>query len=391
MTTFSNLGLCRPVLAALENLKYEAPTPIQNRTIPHIIAGKDVVASAETGSGKTAAYALPILECLQESEGFPRALVIAPTRELAVQVQEQFGIFGSNLDLKTLAVYGGTGFDAQTRSLKKGMDIVVATPGRLLDHLERGHVDLSRIEMLVLDEADRLLDMGFMPQVRRILAKLPKERQTLMFSATIDERVKSIASQYLNDPVIISVNTDRIEPKEIEQVVYYVNEFDKDQLLLRLLKELNMSSVVVFTKTRMRADWVFDRLKEASVDAEPIHGDITQVKREKTLRRFKQGEISVLVATDVAARGLDIPEVSHVVNYDLPGSPEDYVHRIGRTGRAGRSGVAVSFIAEDERYLVRDIERVIGKQLDPQGGTAPKVKLPPRRFTSRGLRPKQVG
>jgi superfamily II DNA/RNA helicase len=391
LTTFSNLGLCRPVLAALENLKYEAPTPIQNRTIPHIIAGKDVVASAETGSGKTAAYALPILECLQESEGFPRALVIAPTRELAVQVQEQFGIFGSNLDLKTLAVYGGTGFDAQTRSLKKGMDIVVATPGRLLDHLERGHVDLSRIEMLVLDEADRLLDMGFMPQVRRILAKLPKERQTLMFSATIDERVKSIASQYLNDPVIISVNTDRIEPKEIEQVVYYVNEFDKDQLLLRLLKELNMSSVVVFTKTRMRADWVFDRLKEASVDAEPIHGDITQVKREKTLRRFKQGEISVLVATDVAARGLDIPEVSHVVNYDLPGSPEDYVHRIGRTGRAGRSGVAVSFIAEDERYLVRDIERVIGKQLDPQGGTAPKVKLPPRRFTSRGLRPKQVG
>lgn len=390
MTTFSSLGLCRPVLAALENLKYIAPTPIQDKTIPHIIAGKDVVASAETGSGKTAAYALPILECLQESEGYPRALIVAPTRELAVQVQEQFAIFGSNLNLITLAVYGGTGFDAQTRALKKGVDILVATPGRLLDHLERGHVQLSNVEMLVLDEGDRLLDMGFMPQVRRIISKLPKERQTLMFSATIDERVESIAQQYLINPIVVRVNSDRIEPKEIEQVVYYVHEFDKDQLLLRLLKELNMSSVVVFTKTRMRADWVFDRLKEACVNAEPIHGDITQIKRERTLRKFKQGEISVLVATDVAARGLDIPEVSHVVNYDLPGSPEDYVHRIGRTGRAGKSGMAVSFIAEDERYLVRDIERVIGKQLDPNGAN-PKVKLPPRRFTSRGLRPKQVG
>jgi len=389
LTTFSSLGLCRPVIAALKNLNYQIPTPIQFQAIPHIIAGKDLVGSAETGSGKTAAYALPILECLQEPLGFPRALIIAPTRELAVQVQEQFAIFGAELDLQALAVYGGTGFDSQTRALRKGVDILVATPGRLLDHLERKHVDLSQIEMLVLDEADRLLDMGFMPQVRRILAKVPDERQTLMFSATIDERVKSIAGNYLKDPIFVRVNSDRIEPKDIEQIIYHVHEFDKDQLLLRLLGELDMSSVIIFTKTRMRADWVFDRLNEAKVSAEPIHGDISQVKREKTLRRFKEGKVRVLVATDVAARGLDIPEVSHVVNYDLPGTPEDYVHRIGRTGRAGRSGVALSFIAEDERYLVRDIERVIGKKLDPNGGEyQPKVKLPPRRFTSRSLKPK---
>jgi ATP-dependent RNA helicase RhlE len=386
LTTFSNLGLCRPVIAALENLNYKQPTPIQHQAIPHLIAGRDIVASAETGSGKTAAYALPILECLQEPEGFPRALVICPTRELAVQVQEQFEIFAQHTNLKSLAVYGGTGFDSQTRALKKGVDILVATPGRLLDHMERKHVDISQVEMLVLDEADRLLDMGFMPQVRRIIAKVPTERQTLMFSATIDERVKSVAAQYLKDPVVVQINTGRVEPKEIAQIVYHVHEFDKDQLLLRLLGEMEMTSVIVFTKTRMRADWVFDRLQEAKISAEPIHGDITQVKRERTLRKFKAGELRVLVATDVAARGLDIPEVGHVINYDLPGTPEDYVHRIGRTGRAGRSGIALSFIAEDERYLVRDIERVIGKRLDTTDTSEPKVKLPPRRFGGRSAR-----
>jgi superfamily II DNA/RNA helicase len=379
------LGLCRPILSALQKLNYEQPTPIQLQAIPHVIAGHDLVASAETGSGKTGAFALPILECLQESEGYVRALVIAPTRELALQVQEQFDLYGKHLQLKSLAVYGGTGFDAQTRALKKGVDIIVATPGRLLDHIERGHVDVSNAELLVLDEADRLLDLGFMPQVRRILAKVPKERQTLMFSATIDERVESIAANYMRDPVVIRVNSERVEPKQIEQKIFHVHEFDKDQLLLRLIGEMEMSSVIVFTKTKMRADWVFDRLREARVCAEAIHGDITQVKREKTLRRFKNGEVRVLVATDVAARGLDIPDVGHVINYDLPGTPEDYVHRIGRTGRAGRSGVAVSFIAEDQRHLVRDIERVIGKQLDPDA-TSPKVKLPPRRFTSRSLK-----
>lgn len=383
MTTFSELGLSRPVIVALEKLGYKTPTPVQLEAIPLVIAGRDILASAQTGSGKTAAYALPIIECLQEPDVRPRALVIAPTRELANQVTEQFDLMTGDLGLRVLAVYGGTGFDTQIKALKRGVDILVCTPGRLLDHVERKNIDLSGIEILVLDEADRLLDMGFMPQVRRVIAKVPEDRQTLMFSATIDDRVKYIAGQYLKNPQVINVNGDSIEPKEIEQVIYHVHEFDKDALLVKLLEELGMSSVVVFTKTRVRADWVFDRLREGGVSAEPIHGDITQIKREKTLRKFKSGELRVLVATDVAARGLDIPEVSHVVNYDLPGTPEDYVHRIGRTGRAGKSGMAVSFIAEDDRPLVRDIERVIGKQLDPNSAALVKKKLPPRRFGSR--------
>jgi superfamily II DNA/RNA helicase len=382
--TFSELGLSKPVISILDSINFTVPTPVQAQAIPQIISGRDIIASAQTGSGKTAAYALPILDCLQEAEGYPRALVICPTRELAVQVEAQFKLFGQNTGIGAIAVYGGTGFDQQTKVLKKGIDVIVATPGRLLDHIERGHVNVKGIEMLVLDEADRLLDMGFMPQVRKIISKLSTDRQTLMFSATIDERVEYIASQYLIEPVIIRVNSESIEPKEIEQQIYHVHEFDKDALLVRLLGEMNMSSVVVFTGTRMRADWVYERLREANVACEAIHGDINQVKREKTLKKFREGNVRVLVATDVAARGLDVPEISHVINYDLPSNPEEYVHRIGRTGRAGKSGVALSFIAEEEKHLVRDIERVIGKQLDPNGNAPPKVKLPPRRFASRG-------
>lgn len=381
---FSDLGLSKPVVRVLEQLNFVTPTPVQVQAIPPIISGRDVVASAQTGSGKTAAYALPILDCLQESEGYPRALVIVPTRELAGQVESQFKLFAMNTNITAVPVYGGTGFEQQTKALRKGVDVIVATPGRLLDHIERGNVNVGNIEILVLDEADRLLDMGFMPQVRRIITKLSTDRQTLMFSATIDERVEYIASQYLVEPVVIRVNTEQIEPQEIEQKIYHVHEFDKDALLVRLLSELEMSSVVVFTGTRMRADWVYDRLREANVACEAIHGDINQVKREKTLKKFRDGAVRVLVATDVAARGLDVPDISHVINYDLPSNPEEYVHRIGRTGRAGRSGVALSFIAEDERHLVRDIERVIGKQLDPNSSAPPKVKLPPRRFAARG-------
>jgi ATP-dependent RNA helicase RhlE len=377
---FAELGLSKLILTAVQEFGYVKPTEIQENTIPLIISGRDVMASAQTGSGKTAAFALPVIECLQEPDKKPRALILVPTRELALQVEEQFFQFGSSSGLRTVTLYGGTGYDSQSRALKKGVDIIVATPGRLLDFVERKVADLSRIEMLIMDEADRLLDMGFMPQVRRIVSKISKDRQTIMFSATIDHQVERIAAEYLIDPVTVRVNTKQIEPTEIDQKIFHVHEFSKDDLLAKLIEELQMSSVLVFTKTRRKATWVKDRLREKNVRAEEIHGDITQKQRETTLARYREGKFPVLVATDVAARGLDIPTISHVVNYDLPEAAEDYVHRIGRTGRAGRTGVALSFVSEEQRYLIRDIEKLIGKQLDL---TAPVRKSGPigvRRF-----------
>lgn len=380
MQKFAELGLSKPILAALQDAGYEEPTTIQRRSIGLILEGHNILASAETGSGKTAAFALPIIECLQEPQDKPRALILAPTRELAVQVSSQFKIFGKNLGLKVVTLYGGTGMDQQLRSLKGKVDVVVATPGRLIDHLERRSVDLSQVEMLVLDEADRLLDLGFMPQVRRVVSKISKERQTLMFSATIDDRIGRLANEFSEDPVIIKVNTERVDAATIDQRFVHVTEFNKDALLLKLLGDFEAEAVLVFTRTKRKAGWVSDRLQDAKVVAEEIHGDLSQSQREKALKKFRSGEISVLVATDVAARGLDIPSISHVVNYDLPDTPEDYVHRIGRTGRAGKSGTAVSFISEEQRHLVRDIEKVVGRALESTGTTPVRKPLPARRF-----------
>ena len=340
------------------------------------------MASAQTGSGKTAAYALPIIECLDEPEKFPRALVLVPTRELCLQVEEQFEIFAESKKLKAVTVYGGVSYDKQIDKLKKGTDVVVATPGRLLDLLEQKSVNLSNIEILVLDEADRLLDMGFMPQIRRIVSQISKDRQTLMFSATIDNKVQSLAAQYLVDPHIINVNNLQIEAKEIDQHVYHVHEFDKDALLLSLLQSKDMESVLVFTRTKRKAAWVKERLRDSNVPAEEIHGDISQSQREKTLAKYREGKFSVLIATDVAARGLDVPQISHVVNYDLPNSPEDYVHRIGRTGRAGRPGVAFSFVSQEDKFLVRDIEKYTGRILDPAAAAEKVLKTQMRRTSS---------
>lgn len=380
MTNFAELGLSKPIRAALKECGYTEPTEIQRKTIGVMLAGQDVMASAQTGSGKTAAFALPILECLEEPESKPRALVLVPTRELALQVEEQFMLFGKYCRLRSVTLYGGTGYESQSRALRCGVDIIVATPGRLLDYIERKVVDLARIEILVLDEADRLLDMGFMPQVRRIVARLPRERQTAMFSATIDRQVEQIAWEFLIDPTTVQVNKQQIEPTEIDQRIFHVHEFGKDALLARLIGDLNMTSVLVFTSTKRKATWVKSRLRDLNVPAEEIHGDIAQSQREKTLTRYREGNFQVLVATDVAARGLDIPHISHVVNYDLPESPEDYVHRIGRTGRAGRSGMALSFVSEEQRHLVRDIEKLIGRPLDP--GTQSDKTAASRRFGS---------
>jgi ATP-dependent RNA helicase RhlE len=289
---------------------------------------------------------------------------MVPTRELALQVASQFKLFGSHSKLKVATLYGGVGMDAQIRALKGKLDVIVATPGRLLDCVEQRYLNLSTIEILVLDEADRLLDLGFMPQIRRVISKLNKERQTLMFSATIDGRVSRIAQEFSCEPVTVRANSERVDAESIEQRFVHVNEFSKDALLLKLLNDWKAESVLVFTRTKRKASWVKDRLRDAKVNAEEIHGDISQAQREKTLQQYRDGRFSVLIATDVAARGLDISTISHVINYDLPDTPEDYVHRIGRTGRAGRTGLALSFVAEEQRHLVSDIEKVVGRKLD---------------------------
>jgi ATP-dependent RNA helicase RhlE len=368
---FNELGLTKRVSAALEKLGFTEPTEIQQKAIPIIVEGRDIMASAETGSGKTAAYALPIIQNLKgTSERKPRCLVLVPTRELALQVQTQFERFSNNSGMRTVVVYGGTGYEKQTRLMRRGVDVIVATPGRLFDHIERGNADLSNISMLVLDEADRMLDMGFLPQVRRIVSEIEKRRQTLMFSATISKTVERIAAEFLTNPVTVQVNTSQVEPSSIEQRIYHIDEAGKDALLVQLIKdEPEMQSVLVFAKTRRKAAKIRKKLCASNVTAEEIHGDISQSQREKTLARYREGRFSVLVATDIAARGLDIPAISHVVNYDLPMSAADYVHRIGRTGRAGRSGIALSFVCADQRHLMRDIEKVTGRPLDPN---APK-------------------
>ncbi len=383
MSKFLALGLSKPTTVALQEISYTEPTEIQEKAIPLIMSGRDIMASAETGSGKTAAFALPLIESLKNATKKPKILVLVPTRELALQVEEQFKRFGRYSQLRTVTLYGGTSYENQRRILERGTDIIVATPGRLLDCMERRSADLSQIEKFVMDEADRLLDMGFMPQIRRIVAKLPKARQTLMFSATIDRRIERLAAEYLIDPVTVRINGQQVEPKAIAQQIYHVTEFGKDALLLKLINELKMNSVLVFTRTKRKASWVRSRLRDSNVQAEEIHGDISQHQRERTLAKYKKGLFTVLVATDVAARGLDIPSISHVINYDLPDSPEAYVHRIGRTGRAGRSGVALSFVSEEQRYLIRDIEKTVGCVLDPNGRDHREHKVvPSRRFRS---------
>lgn len=364
--TFIELGLTKRIATALEAFGFTEPTEIQKQAIPVILSGRDVMASAETGSGKTAAYALPILQMIKgTSERKPRVLVLVPTRELAIQVQSQFERFSAGSGMRSVTVYGGTGYEKQTRLLRRGVDVIVATPGRLSDHVDRGNADLSMVSTLVLDEADRMLDMGFMPQVRKIVDETAEKRQTLMFSATINKAVERSATEFLDKPATIMVNTSQVEPSAIDQRIYHVTEADKDALLLQLIKEEpDTNSVLVFARTRHKASKIRKKLCAGDIRAEEIHGDISQSQRERTLARYRDGQFTVLVATDIAARGLDIPAISHVFNYDLPNSAADYVHRIGRTGRAGRTGVALSFVCADQRHLMRDIEKVTGRRLD---------------------------
>ena len=361
--SFDSLGLIDPVRRAVLGAGYEAPTPIQNQAIPHLLAGRDVLGCAQTGTGKTAAFALPILDRLartrrEPGRRGPRALVLAPTRELALQIAESFRGYGRHLSIGVAVVFGGVGQGPQVEALRRDTDVVVATPGRLLDLMGQGHARFDALETLVLDEADRMLDMGFIDPIRRIIAVLPRRRQTLMFSATMPKDIRDLAQTILKDPVQLSVAPVSAPAAGVTQWVLHVDRANKRGLLTEVLKDPAMTRVLVFTRTKHGANRVSDQLERAGVRAAAIHGNKSQAARQRALNGFKQGQVRVLVATDIAARGVDVDGVTHVINFELPNEPESYVHRIGRTARAGASGVALSFCDAEERGLLRAIERL---------------------------------
>ncbi len=367
---FTELGLDAGILRAVADQGYDIPTPIQAQAIPVVLAGRDLMAAAQTGTGKTAGFTLPILQLLSRSSSLsikrfkPRALVLVPTRELAMQVQQSVFTYGKHLHLRSAAIYGGVGIGPQMRVLKAGVDIVVATPGRLLDHLNQRSIDLSGIEILVLDEADRMLDMGFIRDIRKIIALLPKKKQTLLFSATFSDEIRQLVAGLLQDPVSVEVARRNAPAEAVAQFVYHVDRERKKDLLIRLIADNNWHQVLVFTRTKHGADALAERLTKAGISAAALHGNKSQGQRIRALEDFKKLKTNVLVATDIAARGIDIDELPHVVNYELPSVPEDYVHRIGRTGRAGSSGEATSLVCIDEHKLLRDIERLLKKDID---------------------------
>ncbi|MGE0144917.1 MAG: DEAD/DEAH box helicase [Planctomycetota bacterium] len=365
---FSSLGLSQPTLRALNECGYTTPTPIQAQAIPYLVDGRDLLGIAQTGTGKTAAFALPTIDFLAHdraplSPKEVRCLVLVPTRELAAQVHEAFATYGKHHDLRFAVAFGGVGIVPQQRTLARGVDVLVATPGRLLDLLSQRSVNLRELEVFVLDEADRMLDMGFINDVRKILALLPKDRQSLLFSATMPPDVVTLTRTILNDPMRVEVTPPAKTADRVEQGVYFVDKSLKRDLLAHLLTETSMFRTLVFTRTKHGADRVVRNLKSADIHAVAIHGNKAQGARERALAGFRDGKIPVLVATDIAARGIDVDDVSHVINFDVPNVPETYVHRIGRTGRAGREGIAISFCDREEQAFLRDIEKLTGRRV----------------------------
>jgi ATP-dependent RNA helicase RhlE len=377
---FPALGLSEPILLAVHGEGYTTPTPIQSEAIPHVVAGRDLVGCAQTGTGKTAAFALPILHRLMQTENPSRgraqrirALVLSPTRELASQISDSFRTYGLHTGLRETVVFGGVSQHAQTRALQRGVDILVATPGRLLDLMNQGFIDLGTVEIFVLDEADRMLDMGFMPDVRRIIAKLPVRRQTLMFSATMPDVVARLTDSILRDPVRIRIAPVKATTKLIQQSVLFVPRQKKIRALADYLGKQSVTLALVFTRTKHNADRVARQLNQTGIPADALHGGKSQSARQRILRDFTTHRTEVLVATDIAARGLDVQGISHVFNFDLPIEPEIYVHRIGRTGRAGTSGVALSLCDDEERSQLRAIERLTGQALPVESGLSGSV------------------
>ncbi len=371
MPAFSSLNLCPELLFTLEELGYKEATPIQAKAIPVVLEGRDLMAEAQTGTGKTASFALPMIERLSKTPADKdyhaiRGLVLAPTRELAIQVADNTLEYGRALGMRVVSIYGGVRFDNQIRKMKRGADILVATPGRLLDMLEQKKLSIAQLEILVFDEADRMLDLGFIHDIRKIMSFMPEQRQTLFFSATSNENINALADSMLHNPVHINVSPKNTAASQVKQVAYKVDNSDKSDILSYLINEGKWSQTLVFTRTKARADRVTEYLQQENITALAIHGDKHQRDRIAALQAFSDGEIRVLVATDVAARGIDIEALPRVVNYDIPNQPEAYVHRIGRTGRAGQTGHAISLVAPDERRYWTDIEKLIQKSIQLQ-------------------------
>ena len=408
--SFSTLGLRAELLRAVEEQGYTQPTPIQLAAIPAVLAGRDLLAAAQTGTGKTAGFVLPLLQLLAGLKGspagrrLPRTLILTPTRELAAQIEASVRAYGAHMSLTSTVVYGGVGMQPQVQALRRGVDILVSTPGRLLDHAQQKTVDLSEVKILVLDEADRMLDMGFIRDVRRILDLLPRQRQNLLFSATFTAEIRDLAGSFLHDPAVVEVAPRNAPSELVTHVVHPVDQTRKRELLAHLITENNWQQVLVFTRTKHGANRLAQQLVREGISADAIHGNKSQSHRTRTLADFKGGELRVLVATDIAARGLDIVELPHVVNFDIPHVPEDYVHRIGRTGRAGVEGDAVSLVCAEDQPLMTAIERLLRRSLESrvvpgyepsegQRASGPRAPAAPRRTGSgasgpRGARPR---
>ncbi len=367
--TFKDLGIIDPILKALEAEGYTHPTPIQEISIPILLKGKDLLACAQTGTGKTAAFSIPIIQYLQQdverTQGKRKikALVITPTRELAIQIGESFTAYGKFTDIKNTVIFGGVKQLAQTSTLRHGVDVLVATPGRLLDLMSQGFISLRDVEYFVLDEADRMLDMGFIHDIKKVIASLPKKRQSLFFSATMPLSIISLSQKILGDPEKVTIRPEQTTAEKVEQAVYFVSKNNKPNLLVHLLNTQSKGSTLVFSRTKHGANKIVKVLAKADIKADAIHGNKSQAARQRALGNFKDGKIDVLVATDIAARGIDIDELALVINYDLPNIPESYVHRIGRTGRAKASGIALSFCDAEERVYLRDIQKLIDQRI----------------------------
>lgn len=367
MNDFQSLGLSNKLLLAVQQEGYTTPTPVQVQTIPPLLDGRDVLGVAQTGTGKTAAFALPVLQAMSQANQQKRnirALVLSPTRELAAQIDERFSAYSQHLDIRHKVIFGGVNQNPQVKALQRGIDVLVATPGRLLDLIGQGHIELGNVEFFVLDEADQMLDMGFIRDIKKILNLLPKQRQNLLFSATMPKSIADLAASFLNNAVTIDVSPEEITVDRIEQKIMFVRKADKRRLIVKIIKQERVRKGIVFTRTKHGANRLVKQLAQSGINAAAIHGNKSQSARTKALANFKNGEVTVLVATDIASRGIDVNDITHVFNYDLPNEPESYVHRIGRTARAGKSGIAYGFCDDTESGYLVGIQQLIGFDID---------------------------